>query len=106
MSRRQRGVMGEINKTVEHKQGNEVVKDEEEIQTTDIIEFEEEPAVVEVTGSSTYNLGNYNSAKVGVSIRIPCDNTDEAIRETYNKCSDYVLEFINNEQASLVDESE
>lgn len=48
--------------------------------------------------SFTKNLGNYQSAKVGVSIKIPCDYTE------VDKAFDYAKEWSDNRLNQLVAE--
>lgn len=59
--------------------------------------FREEPAIVQVSLGRTVNLGNYESARVDVSIRMPCAPADAAA--TYTRVRDDV-------QARLLDEVE
>lgn len=48
------------------------------------------PAHVEVSGSVTKNLDDYEFAKVGVMITRPCHDTEQAIEDTYQQCSEWV----------------
>lgn len=50
--------------------------------------FEEPPCNVGITAGMTINLGDYNSAKVQVSIHIPCKPED--IEEAYEFGRDWV----------------
>jgi hypothetical protein len=54
----------------------------------DDVLFEDPPCNVGVTAGMTINLGDYNSAKVQVSIHIPCKH--EEIEEAYEFGRDWV----------------
>jgi hypothetical protein len=59
-------------------------------------------AFVTVEGGVTKNLGDYNSAKISISITMPCDPTLEATREMYGKLSDLVDELMEEEYAKVI----
>lgn len=50
--------------------------------------FEDPPCNVGVSGGFTYNLGNFNSAKVQISINVPCPHDE--IDETYEFAKEWV----------------
>lgn len=75
-------------------------KDAEEqvVQKRQVVDdLPEHPAHVQVGGGLTKNLGNYESAKLNVSITAPCENTDKAIRATYKHISALVEELLDVE---------
>jgi hypothetical protein len=54
-------------------------------------------AHVRVSGSVTKNLGDYNSARVEVSVSLPCYPTDTEIAATYRRGSEMVDRFVSRE---------
>lgn len=61
----------------------------------------EHPAYVRVDGGLTVNLGNYESARIGVSISVPCHPTKRSIDQTYAAVSDMVSEKLEEESRRL-----
>jgi hypothetical protein len=57
------------------------------------------PAEVEVTMALTMNLGNYESARISASVRIPCYK--EEIAETYLLAERFVQERIETERNQI-----
>jgi methyl coenzyme M reductase subunit C-like uncharacterized protein (methanogenesis marker protein 7) len=55
------------------------------------------PASVMVAGKITRNLGDFNSAQVGVSIAMPCIADEERIERAYQRCTEWVEEKITLE---------
>jgi len=55
------------------------------------------PAYVRVDGGLTKNLGDYNSAKVGVSVSLPCLPDEASLRKCYADASKLVDEFMDAE---------
>lgn len=68
----------------------------------------QEPAYVSVTGGMTKNLGDYNSAKLSVTVTLPFDYTgeDSEVRDAYAKSSALVDEFLDEEYKKAVGEEE
>ena len=60
-------------------------------------------AFVTVEGGITKNLGDYNSARISVSITMPCDPTFEGARNMYSKLSDLVDELMNEEYEKVIE---
>jgi hypothetical protein len=56
-----------------------------------------EPALVRVSAGSTINLGNFESMRLDVSVTLPC--RVEEIQETYVRASEYVSDFMAEEEA-------
>lgn len=54
-------------------------------------------AEVQVDSGITRNIGNYESARIGVSIRVPCANTEKDIKKTYREISRMVEECMDEE---------
>ena len=52
----------------------------------------QQKAVVGVGAKVTHNTGNYNSISVNVFLSVPCEPTQKAINETYEKVSSWVEE--------------
>jgi hypothetical protein len=66
-----------------------------------------EPGYMGVTGGLTKNLGNFNSAKVSVTVTLPfTDNGDESARAAYARASGLVDEFLDSEYKKAIGESE
>ena len=57
--------------------------------------FEGEPAVVEVTLGMTVNLGNFESARLDVGVRMPC--TPENVEATFAKAKAWCEEKVGTE---------
>ena len=55
------------------------------------------PAYVRVTGGATHNMGNYESVRVSVSVEMPCDPNEDAVRNTYQQLSQWVDSMIQQE---------
>ncbi len=68
--------------------------------------FHTEPARVTVAGSVTRNQGDFNSARVEVSISLPCYPNDADIRETKDYASRLLEEMIPAEFTRLQNRSQ
>lgn len=75
--------------------GPEKVSDE----TIEVRNFQTEPARVAVDYGLTINLGNYESARIGVSITVPC-YLEEA-NDAYTFAVDWVSERISKEKEEI-----
>jgi hypothetical protein len=73
--------------------GQEVDREEK----VDVPFFPTAPAYVEVEGSITRNQGNYNSARVAVSVRIPCLPEVTEIERAKKLASSLVDRYIEEE---------
>lgn len=72
----------------------------QEVEREDILDvpaFHGPVAYVRVGGSVTKNLGDYNSAKVEVSVSLPCYPTPEEIDRTYREASLMVDGYVGRE---------
>jgi len=72
---------------------------EESSEDDDIIsvhKFRTEPAHVQVDYSLTINLGNFESARVGVSVRVPC--YAEEIDDAYAYAQSWVAKRVGEER--------
>lgn len=69
---------------------------EEQIEVQD---FETTPAIVGCDIGFTVNLGSYNSARVSVSIKLPCYK--EEIQETYDYARSFVRARLTTELEKL-----
>lgn len=83
-------VNGEV--TIHHKDGSEVT-------TSEVVEvpavMTPNPALVEVAIGLTRNLGNFESIKINVGIRIPCEVDEDEINATYATAKEWVDTKIN-----------
>lgn len=55
------------------------------------------PARVRVSGSATRNLGDFNSARVEVTVELPCLPVMTEVERVYNICSSTVDDYIRRE---------
>lgn len=60
------------------------------------------PAYVGVNQNFTRNMGDYNSIKIGVHVSMPCAPDEDSIRETYEKVSTLVSDFLDEEYEAAV----
>lgn len=63
------------------------------------------PGYVGVTGGLTKNMGDYNSIKVAVQVSLPCEPTDQGVKDAYAKASALVDEFLDAEYKAAVGET-
>ena len=52
---------------------------------------------VTVEGGITKNLGDYNSARIGVVVSLPCQPTEEGVKDAYKRISKMVDQLMNEE---------
>lgn len=78
----------------------------EQASKVNVTHFSEPPAFVEVEGSRTVNLGDYNSARVAVRVRLPCYAEESEVRRAYNVASEMVERFMDNELALAVPQTQ
>jgi hypothetical protein len=98
-------VVGTVRTT--HKRRGEVVADNQ----TDRAEGRKRmvPEVygrVGVRGSSTVNMGDFNSVQVSVYVELPSAPGDEAMRKTYRRASDLVEEWIQEQLDAAIADAE
>lgn len=79
-------------------------KKEVEEKTLQIKPFETTPAEVEVAGSLTIPTGNWSSAKIYVSIKVPCYK--EEIVSVYKQVDGLVDRILNKKAAQIKKEME
>lgn len=73
-------------------QEEHVIKDEQHTLNKGVIAPKDQMCMVMAGGSHTVNLGNYESAKVSVSVTIPCVKDD--LDATYEFATNWVSEKI------------
>jgi hypothetical protein len=86
------------NTSLEVKNGGTVVKHLETEEHLEDVLSNKPMANIGFTGARTFNLGNYNSAKIQVSLHFPCDI--DSLDETYEKVRSWVdskMESISKE---------
>ena len=91
---------GTIVKSVAKKQSGEVtdlVDNVDRFVGTDV----NDPAYVTVGGKLTKNLGNYESVQITVSVTLPCEPNESAVRVIRAKASSLVEEFIDLELKTI-----
>jgi hypothetical protein len=62
----------------------------------------EHPAYVRVDGGLTKNLGDYESARLSVSISIPCHIDNDSIKDSYERVSKLVESCLDEEFEKVV----
>lgn len=62
----------------------------------------ENKGYVTVEGGLTKNLGDYNSARISVSVSLPCVPTIQGAREAYLKISELVDELMDEEYNKVI----
>jgi hypothetical protein len=75
------------------------VKDESETVHPGVVAPEAELCKIAVGGNRTINLGNFESAKISVSLTMPC--TKETLEETYT----FVTEWISDKLDKAIGQS-
>jgi len=83
-----------VNKTVGPSRGGPPPDGEEDIIA--VHKFETDPAMVSVDYAITMNLGNYESAKISVSVSVPCYK--EEIDEAYEFAQAWAEERLSKER--------
>lgn len=83
--------------------GNSDREDEDEVSEKQI---KHNMALVGMTKGYSYNMGNYESAKITCSIRVPCKNTDEDIMDEMNRISELLEEQLEFEANELLGDEE
>lgn len=86
-----------VSKTVGPSKGAPPPQGEEDIVA--VHKFETEPATVEVDYSLTMNLGNYESARISVSVTVPCYK--EEIDEAYEFAQAWAEERLSKERDQI-----
>lgn len=75
-----------------------------EVVVDEAIDLPEHPARVRVSGGLTKNLGDYESARISVSIEMPCGNTPAAVRKAYKKVRRLVEKCMEDEYREVIGE--
>lgn len=83
---------------VSKKIGNKSAPEENENMTLDVRTFVTEPAIITRGYGLTLNLGNYESARVDVGIRLPC------YREEVEQADEFAREWCESRIRTEVDE--
>lgn len=68
-------------------------------ETIEVTKFETQPAMVRVGFGLTINLGNYESARLDVSVEVPCYK--EQVDDAYQQAKDWVEERVQQEVAEI-----
>lgn len=84
-----------------HYYGGEVIKEAQDSGMIKVLPFSKDapPAYVEVTGHFTKNQGNYESAKFGVSIKLPA--YVEELPEAYKAAYSMMVEALTDQRQRL-----
>lgn len=94
----------ESNKLEGYTYVSRVVYGEEEIETSPlkVPDFQGVPvARVTVNASYTKNLGNYESARIGVEVSLPCFPVEEEIVRAYDTSQKLMAEMLQEQVAAL-----
>jgi len=73
--------------TVEKLHKGKTVEERSKDQTLGLVEVTGPAAEVEVSVGQTVNLGNYDSIRASVTVRLPCTATDEEVERIYERGS-------------------
>jgi len=84
---------------IEHKEGGKLMKEETKDEYLPTPMKDGNPAYLSIMGSLTRNLGNYEAAKVSISITYPCNPDD--INESYEKLKNWLDSRLSKEVAEL-----
>jgi hypothetical protein len=83
---------GTLQVVTQHRSGGvEIQEQSEEKQITAFAVSNEPLATISATGSQTFNLGNYESKRIAVSVTLPCKTTD------VHRAFDSAFEIINQQ---------
>lgn len=77
--------------------GYEEETEKQDVVSTDTFPVGVEPAFVRVSAGNTYNLGNFESMRLDVSVTLPC--LPSQIEATYTRASDFVAEKLGEEES-------
>jgi hypothetical protein len=86
-----------VTRTIKAKGGTPIGGDTEDVIA--VHKFETEPAKVTVEYALTVNLGNFESAKIGVSVSIPC--YAEELEEAYEFAQSWAEERLTRERDAI-----
>lgn len=91
----------ELGKSTSRKSFKDHHGESEETEVQEILSSETfpvgvEPAFVRVSAGNTYNLGNFESMRLDVSVTLPC--LPSQIEATYTRASDFVAEKLGEEE--------
>jgi len=98
--RRVRQNEGAVVKAITKKSGGAVTDSVDNVERF-VGEDVNDPAYVTVGGKLTRNLGNYESVQITVSVTLPCEPTEQAVRAIRAKASSLVEEFVDLELKSI-----
>lgn len=91
-----------VTRTIGSNRGQKTSSEAEDVIA--IHKFETEPAKVSVDYALTVNLGNYESAKIGVSVTVPCYT--EEIDQAYEFAQAWAEERLSKERDQIVNRSQ
>jgi len=91
-----------VTRTIGSNKGPKTSSESEDIIA--IHKFETEPAKVTVDYALTVNLGNFESAKIGVSVTVPCYS--EEIDKAYEFAQGWAEERLSHERDQIVNRSQ
>lgn len=96
---------GKVHTSVERKVGKEAVSTKQKVDYIRTDNLPADPAYVSIGAGLTENLGNFESLRIDVRVSLPCDNNDKSIKQSADRASKLVQEFIEQERrAALGDE--
>jgi hypothetical protein len=61
------------------------------------------PGEVGIDYSRTINLGNYESARIGISLRLPCVSNDAGVAAAYKRAEQIVTERMDREVQPILE---
>lgn len=97
-------VAGKISVSMQRVLVREIIEEEEVENELDVETFVTEPAMLEIAAGLTRNLGEFESLKVYVAVRIPCYK--EQIPTKADEVGAMVSDILNNEVDVYLDSEE
>ena len=92
---------GTVNVSVEYRKSKQITAQDQREEMIDVENNGEKTAEVGVGLSMTINLGNYQSAKVDVHVKLPSEPDKASLEGTYTEAAEFCKEHIKKEVASI-----
>jgi len=93
---------GKVHTSVERKVGKETVAAKQKVAYIRTDSLPADPAYVSIGAGLTENLGNFESLRIDARVSLPCANDDVVIKQTAERASKLVQEFIEQERRAAL----
>jgi hypothetical protein len=93
---------GTLSRSTETKSRGQTIDKQEATEKIPSPESIVNPAYVVVKGGMTINTGNFESARIDVSISMPCLATQDEVMKTYKEISAWVDDLLTQEEQKVV----